>query len=291
MPSGPGACAAFGTSFRPVGEMRTMTDLISILHTLSVPNRDNGRVFTDTERLDAIAELLRESPYERVAADGLFHMYSRVPIEAIEEPVVIVSTHVDCEYHITKCFTKQVDDDTLLGTFDNSITNASAVHLMLSTDLPDNVLFAFTGDEEEGSRGATDVARFVEDNRLEVLNIYVLDVTEVGWKREADFTVENDFWDDDFGKRVVDLACDTGYQWRYVPAYPDDIPSYVPKDRVKMTEAYEDESWEYDERDLPCFSLCLPTKGDMHCDDGILARTVSFRRYTEVLGRMLKELV
>ena len=267
-----------------------MTDLMSILQALSVPNRDNGRAFTNTERLDAIAELLRDSPYKRVDADGLFHMYARVPIDAIDGPVVIVSTHVDCEYHITRCFAKQVDDDILLGTFDNSITNASAVYLMLVDILPDNVLFAFTGDEEEGSRGAKDVARFVKKNDLDVLNVYVLDVTEVGWKREADFTVENDFWDEDFGKRVVGLARDTGYRWRYVPAYLDDIPSYVPRDRIKMTEAYEDESWEYDERDLLCFSLCLPTKGDMHCDDGILARTVSFCRYTEVLGRMLKEL-
>ena len=52
-------------------------------------------------------------------------------------------------------------------------------------------------------------------------------------------------------------------------------------------EADEDESWEYDEADLPCFSFCLPTRGEMHSDEGILARVASFRRYTEVLERLL----
>lgn len=68
----------------------------------------------------------------------------------------------------------------MLGTFDNSITNASIVYLMLSRALPRNVIVAFTGDEEETSRGALDVSRFIEDHNLDVLNIFVLDVTEEG---------------------------------------------------------------------------------------------------------------
>lgn len=267
-----------------------MENLITILQKLSVLNRDNGHVFTDTSRLDAIEELMQGSKYKIANTDGLFRMYSQVPVDQITGPVLIVSSHVDCEYHITKCFTKHVDENTLLGTFDNSITNAAIVYLMLSGNLPENVLVAFTGDEEENSRGALGVSRFIKDHKLDVLNIFVLDVTEEGWKTGADFTVENDFWDDNCGKQIVQLARNSGYKWNYVPGEPDEIPDYIPNDLIIHIEAYADESWDYDEEDLPCFSLCLPTKGEMHCNDGILARAESFARYTEILRRMLTEL-
>ena len=264
-----------------------MEELFAILQKLSVLNRDNKNVFTNTERLDAIAELLRDSDYQRVDAEGLFHMYSRKPVSELRGPVFVVSSHVDCEYHITKCFAEYKDDETLLGTFDNSITNAAIVYLMVNGRLPENVLVAFTGDEEETGRGAKGVIRYIRRNKLDVINVFVLDVTEVGWNKEADFTIENDFWDDYFGRKLVDLAQQTGFSWRYVPGELDDIPRYIPKDRIEHIEAYDDESWDYDEADIPCFSLCLPTKGEMHCNDGVLARVRSFGRYTEVLGKML----
>lgn len=263
---------------------------MAVLQKLSVLNRDNGLVFTDTTRLDAIETLLKNNTYKRVNRDGLFRMYSQVPVNQLEGPVFIVSSHVDCEHHITKCFAEYADEATLLGTFDNSITNASIVYLMLFGNLPENILVAFTGDEEENSRGAKDVCRFIRDNKLDVKNIFVLDVTEEGWKKGADFTVENDFWDEEIGKQIVNLVQHSGYKWNFVPAEPDDIPEYVPKEIIINIEAYEDESWEYDEQDLPCFSFCLPTKGEMHSNDGILARAVSYVRYTEILGRLLTEL-
>ena len=264
-----------------------MNDLMSVLEKLTVLNRDNSYLFTNTERLDAIASLLCASPYKKTEAHGLYHLYSRKPVSEIDVPVIIVSTHVDCERHITKCFTTRKENGNLLGTFDNAITNAAIVYLMLLGNLPENVLVAFTGDEEESGRGAKDICRFIQKNDLDVLNVFVLDVTEEGWKTEADFTVENDFWDDDVGKKVVELANQTGYSWNYVPGDPDDIPEYIPKEGIIDVEAYEDESWEYDEADLSCFSLCLPSNGDMHSNAGILVRESSFRRYTEVLEKML----
>lgn len=267
-----------------------MANLLSVLQSVSVLNRDNSIYFTNTERLDAVDALLRGSAYKRIDFDGLFHIYGLKPVEELDGPVVIVSSHVDCERNITKCFAKKIDDGTLLGTFDNSITNAAIVYLMLTAKLPDNVLVAFTGDEEENGRGAKDVIRFIRKNKLDVMNIYVLDATEEGWNNCSDFTVENDFWDDDFGQKVIELVSRTGYQWNYVPSEPDEIPYYIPRDRIIHVEAYEDESWEYDEADMPCFSFCLPTKGEMHCDDGVLAKVTSFNRYTKVLGKMLMEL-
>ena len=271
-------------------EVLVMEKLMSVLESVSVINKDNGSVFTNTERLDAIASLLSGSAYKKQDASGLFHLYAKKPVDEIQGPVLIISSHVDCETNITRCFVRMEDQDTLLGTFDNAITNASAVYLMLAGNLPDNVLFAFTGDEEEDGRGARDLIRFIRRNRLNVRNIFVLDVTEEGWAAGAAFTVENDFWDDDFGKKISGLAEQTGYKWKFVPEDPDDIPSYIPEKRVIHMEAYEDESWEYDEEDLPCFSFCLPTRGEMHSNRGILARVISFRRYTEVLELMLQRL-
>lgn len=262
-------------------------ELLTVLKKLTVLNRDDGRTFTDTGRLDAIASLLRGSAYRRIEAKGLFHLYSRKPPEELRGPVLVVSSHADCERHITKCFAEERGDGTLAGTFDNAITNAAAVFLMRSGRLPDRVLVAFTGDEEENGRGAKDLSRFIQGHSLDVRNVFVLDVTGEGWKTGADFTVENDFWYDDFGKRVVGLAVKTGYPWNYVPGDCDDIPAYIPKERIVRVEAFADESWEYSAAGLPCFSLCLPTKGKMHHNDGILVRTASFLRYTRVLEKLL----
>ena len=264
-----------------------MENLLNILDSISVLNRDNGKEFTNTERLDAIASLLSNSKYKRVETEGLFHLYSAKEVCDINEPVIIVSTHVDCERHITKCFSSIVDQNTLRGTYDNAITNAAIVYLMLSGNLPENVLIAFTGDEEENGRGALDIVRFIKKNKLDVMNIFVLDVTEEGWKQESDFTVENDFWDEDFGEEVIELARQSNFKWNYVPGELDDIPDYIPEVEGNMIRKAINIMWDYDEEDIPCFSLCLPTKGNMHSDEGILARISSFENYTEMLQRMV----
>ena len=267
-----------------------MEELLSVLKRLSVINRDNGIKFTNTERLDAIAELLRDGAYERIETGGLFHLYGKKAIMETKRPMIIVSSHVDCEHNITKCFCKLKSEDMLLGTFDNSITNSSIVSIMMKGNLPDNVLIAFTGDEEENGHGAIDLAHFIKKEKLDIISIIVLDVTEEGWETEANFTVENDFWDELFGESVIELINQTGCKWNYVPGEPDEIPDYIPKEVIIHVEAYEDESWDYDEENISCFSFCLPTKGEMHSDDGILARVSSYEKYTEVLEIILSKM-
>ena len=53
--------------------------------------------------------------------------------------------------------------------------------------------------------------------------------------------------------------------------------------RVALVPAMPDETWEYDEMGVPCFSLCVPVKGDMHSGEGVLMRKESFGRYVEAL--------
>lgn len=48
-------------------------DLFSVLKSLSVINRDNGKKFTCTDRLDTISSILWNSKYRRINSDGLFN--------------------------------------------------------------------------------------------------------------------------------------------------------------------------------------------------------------------------
>lgn len=150
-----------------------------ILTKINVLNYDNGRKFTRTDRLDNICELLWNSSYRRINTNGLFHLYSKVPLSELPDEIVVISSHVDCQRRITKCFSKDYDNDLMQGTFDNSLTNAMAVSLMLEDAFGTNVVAAFTGDEEEGSNGAADVAEFFRKLHKKI-KVIVLDVTEMG---------------------------------------------------------------------------------------------------------------
>ena len=158
---------------------------------------------------------------------------------------------------------------------------------MLEGTLPENVLVTFTGDEEMSSHGITETVRYLRSKRIGIDLAVVLDVTDMGWEEHAGFTVENNFWDDSRGARVIEQIRRLDAQWRFVPEDPENIPSYVPPERVIPCEAEPDESWQLDELDVPCFSLCLPIRGPMHSDDGALARRSSFTAYRTALKAVL----
>ena len=260
-----------------------------LLTQINVLNYDNGKKFTRTDRLDAICELLWDSSYRRINANGLFHLYSKVPLSELSDELIVISSHVDCQRQITKCFLKDYDNDLKQGTFDNSLTNAMAVSLMLEDALAMNVVIAFTGDEEEDSNGAADVAAFFQKLHKKI-KVIVLDVTDMGWREGCAFTIENNFWSDTTGKVVSRLSAETGYPWRFVPSDPYEIPEYIPNKYVIGQEAEPDESWEYDEHKVECFSLCIPIKGDMHSDDGVFVRKNSLAPYMEILSLLCSEI-
>ncbi|KIR03549.1 hypothetical protein P261_02364 [Lachnospiraceae bacterium TWA4] len=76
----------------------------------------------------------------------------------------------------------------------------------------------------------------------------------------------------------------------FVPEDPTDIPNYISRNQVWFEEAEPDESWDYDEENIQCFSLCIPTSGEMHSDKGILARIKSLEEYIKVLKRLVVKL-
>ena len=111
----------------------------------------------------------------------------------------------------------------------------------------------------------------------------MLDVTDAGWDEQADFTVENNFWGKKMGKQVIETIEKESSQWIFVPEELDNVPDYVKDEFVYHTKSEPDESWDYDEEKVKCFSLCIPVYGEMHSDDGVFARIDSFIKYTEVL--------
>ena len=263
-------------------------DFIDLLKDINVLCRDDGRKFTDVRRLDVIEEKLQGSEYV-LTSGNLFRLYSKKPIAEIEGELMVVSSHVDCERRITKCFSRNETAETLKGTYDNSITNAAILALLMEGTLPEQVVVAFTGDEERTSRGAVETTKYLrKDNKQ--FQTMVLDVTDFGWIEGADFTVENNFWKEETGRRVCRIAEGVGYPWLFVPEDPDDVPEYVPEDRVYSEEAEADESWEYDEQDVKCFSLCLPINGPMHSNKGATVRKQSFIHYVEALKRFCESL-
>ena len=162
---------------------------------------------------------------------------------------------------------------TARGTWDNALTNAAVVELMLSGRLPQNVVVAFTGDEEVKSRGAQEVVGALSEADCYVRFVVVTDVTNVGWEHGLAFTIENDLNVDILTAHSI-VEGMKGYAGRYGFVH----------------EALPDESWIYDEYKLPCLTLCHPVGGDMHSDEGALARLSAFPVYCDALADLCKVL-
>ena len=179
--------------------------VFSILQYISVPNRDDGSHFTDTQRIEKITSLLWNTRYRRCNPDGLFFLFSVKPIEEMYNPVLI-SSHIDCVPEMTRLFAQDYNESLLSGTFDNSITNAAVLHLMVNGQLNDDVIVAFTGDEEQDSTGAVQTILYLTERSIRPRATIILDVTDMGWDSGSLFTLENNFWGEELGRKVVDIV-------------------------------------------------------------------------------------
>ncbi len=288
--------------------MNKATTLFRNLDYLTVRNTDNGRYFTDTTRLDRIEELLNESPFSFVEKADLFCAFSQVPFEELGDDTLIISSHVDFKRETENCFSDTSGEKEVIGTYDNSATNAAIVELMTHVELPKNVLVAFTGDEELYSRGACSVIDFI--NRLGIkASCIVLDVTEEGYMEKASFSVENAYCDDGMLEKVVEWVLNQSEKYYLVPAEEEQLESGIikklPEKFVSKELAELDEAWDYSKRHIECFSFCLPTKlmdpegkyapgldpdEAMHSSKGLKIRKRSIIGYTESLNSIINVL-
>ena len=225
----------------------------------------NGKfVSGKIERLDLIKEMLQGSEY-KLTEMGLCHLYSKRPLHEIQEPITLISSHVDTHRNITKPFSEIREEKKLYGTYDNSITNAAVLTLMLEDRLSDKVVIAFTGNEENGMLGAIGLGKYLKDKKIQA-NVIVTDVTDRGYKGKNVFSLENRCHSAKWTHSVRDILNNLDFKWKLEDNYEDD-----------ETCAYYSHGYE-------CFSFCIPTKGKMHSNSGLKTRISTYDKYIEALS-------
>ena len=153
--------------------MSSTQDFFDILQTVTIDCKDNGEYFTVTDRVAVIERMLAGSCYRLVAREPLALLYAKREL-CEGDRVLLISSHIDCLYRA--CFCND-EGDCLRGTFDNSFSNAALLWNMLNDRLPDNVVVAFTGNEESDSQGAVQAVVALGRMGCEVPAALVLDVT------------------------------------------------------------------------------------------------------------------
>ena len=242
--------------------MSSTQDFFDILQAVTVDCKDNGECFTVTDRVAAIGRILEKTDYRLVSRQPLALLYAKREVREGDR-VLLVSSHVDCVY--SRCFCAD-EGDCLRGTFDNSFTNAALLWSMLHDRLPDNVVVAFTGNEESDSQGAVQTVVALGQTGCVISAALVLDVTNEGWESGASFTLENDLG--------IDIL--TGYN------IISSLEPFSGKFAFRHN-ALPDESWDYAEYGIPSLTLCVPVCGDLHGDAGVLLRKESALEYCNVL--------
>lgn len=282
----------------------------------SKTNHDIGNHFItgQMEKLTEIEEQLKDSgyveKYHRIA-----RVYSKKPLEEMEGKVVVLSTHIDTHpfiHHpfcdtapdlasyvsgykkrysegvmeedyekVNLSYLQKVEEESgplYVLTGDNALTNHVAVELLLSGDLPENVIVAFTGNEEEdgksGCRGAKGVAQMLSAFYPKLSPSYItLDVTDVCHIKNWDATVECLYDHKKLAKKIRERMQDSPYRIKYS------------KDGCTRdeTDAYADFS--------PAVSICIPVEGEMHSDLGLFVVKKSLENYQAFLLEVCKSLL
>ena len=275
----------------------------------SKTNHDIGSHFItgQTEKLSEIETQLKDSgyvqKYHRIA-----RVYSKKPLEEMKGKVVVLSTHIDTHPLIRHPF---CDTDPDLASYvsgyeesysegtmeedfekvnlsylqkveekcgplyvltgDNALTNHAAVELLLSGNLPENVIVAFTGNEEQSSKGAEGVAKMIAEFYPKLSPSYItLDVTDCCHIKNYDVSVECRYDHKKLAKKIRKRMSDSPYRIKY---YKDNLTR-------DETDTYVDFA--------PAVSICIPVEGEMHSDLGVFVVKKSLEKYQEFLLEVSK---
>lgn len=198
-------------------------ELIRLLQVTEIPvgSETKDGKFKSLERLNVIQKEVETSGsrYKLIAGkNNYFKLYGQASLEELADKynkVVLVSSHAD-----NLQMEPKFDDRGAMinGIFDNSSTNASCVYAMKYAELPENVLFAFTSNEEDDSKGAKKVAKKIEKyfNWMSI-DAITLDVT-LGLHNGADFTLENALLfkvneGEEFLDKILNATEGADYKW------------------------------------------------------------------------------
>lgn len=137
-----------------MAEIKKTSDaaLAALIGAVNAPGADDGRKFTDARRRQAVIALAGRAKLFRPVLDDGFSLVYGGAIDP-ERTVVLLSCHIDHPFKAAELFLK-AGKGGLTGTLDNSVCAGLLLDLLRRGELPDNVLAAFTGNEERGMRGA-----------------------------------------------------------------------------------------------------------------------------------------
>lgn len=282
----------------PISE--DMQEYIKILEKVNVMCRSKTskkqNCFTDNTRLHKIEDLTQHTPFSKIYDGNLTNIYGKKDLDDLPQDLFIVSTHVDTVNNISKCSSKY-DGNTgnLRGTYDNAGTNAACVIAMRKFDLPDNVIFAFNGDEETGKcKGAEEVLTVMKEHNKKIFPI-ALDVTYDSYDDKKLYTIENFYGNIKTAELVINRARDLDSNldnptFTYVKAPNGPLPK-LDKNEVSRDRSWFDEGAYYGEKRISAFSLCLPCgEGEMHSNYGVQVKAPVFEGYVNSLVGMLYEI-
>lgn len=241
-----------------------MKQFKEILNKVNVPCKDNGDSFLVRDKLNAVAQLLKNTSYGLQYEGKLCHIYS--PRKQTDLPIVLISVHVDDVYDVY--FFQDEAPDQWRGTFDNCLSAACVLNEMLDGGFAPNVWVAFTGDEENQGKGAVEVCDFLKHKDINAAQVVVTEVAHEGWEDCCPFVLENDqnmtFYQ---ASQVFNVLM--SYRFAYLHI------------------AEPDESDVYGRAGLSVLTLSIPVDGDMHSNEGCCVRYALLPTYCEVLNGLV----
>lgn len=248
-----------------------------------------GFIQDKTPKLDVIRELLLDSGYHEILLPNaqIWRKDFSAPID------VIVSSHADVVENITTCSSSLLDTGYYKGTYDNAGPAAAAIISMLEENMPSNITFSFTADEETGRcNGAKQVLEYARNAGNEPLCI-ALDVTYEGYDEGYLYTVENLSSGDKkeenmqflnkIAKAMTNLEPEDKQGCKFVKLSKKAIPDALDKKYIARSSGWFDEAQAFVNEHAGAFSLCLPCKGNMHANSGVLVREPVFEGYINAL--------
>ena len=272
-----------------------------ILSKVAAPCHSNKSGFTETTKLDNIRELLKDSGYHEILLPNaqIWRKDDTTPID------VLVSSHADFVKEITKPYSKLGDDGYYDGTYDNAGPAGASVIAMLEGDIPANVVFAFTADEETGRcNGAGQALEYVTCLGYENPLCIALDVTYEGYDDGLLYTIENlssghkkneDMnFINSVGSTIMSLEkTSEDENITYPPTcslvrlHKDATPENLSKEFIAKECGWYDEAQFYVHQHMRSFSICLPSNGEMHANSGLDVRQPEFEGYLNALESVI----
>lgn len=267
------------------GSQKEAFPLTEILEKVNIACEDDRHGFTDSRKSDRIDRLLRNSRFRKLYDGKLTKIYSQNPEPAMRgKNCLVVSSHIDTVY---RNFYFREGKDVIIGTLDNSITNAILIRLALKRRLPVNTVLAFTGNEEKDSLGVDETVGYLAGIRSAVDVAISLDITDRGFRNHG-YTIENYFIRKGEGRSF--------YSKKQFMRYLVRLLENRKVKTIHHVAAAPDDTWQFDEHDLNCFSFCLPSRSIavhddwMHDDIGVIVKRSALREFESGLLKLIRRL-